>query len=309
MIQQSQYRSLGASGILVSPLGTGTNRWEQGKNDAAVFQTFQSLLDAGMNMFDTAEIYRNGKSERLLGECIRQTSQSVVIASKFAPLPTRLSYDQFMHALDASLSRLGLQTIDLYYVHWPFTLLHVETLMDMMARAIAMGKIRAVGVSNFNAAQMRRAAARLARYGISLAANEVHYSLLHRLPETDGVLEACQELNVALVAYCPFERGRLHSSTAPRELLISSLLIQKRKKAMPKQYESLQEILKAIAQQRGKSISQVVLNWLLCKDEHIIPIPGSTSTRHALANADTITWKLTDQEFATIDQASSPWKS
>lgn len=307
MLQQNCSRSLGASGILVSPPGTGTNRWEQGKNDAAVFQAFQALLSAGMNLFDTAEIYRNGKSELLLGECIRQASQPVVIASKFAPLPTRLSRRQFMHALDASLSRLGVETIDLYYVHWPFTLLHVETLMDMMACAINRGKIRAVGVSNFTAAQMRRAAARLARYGIPLAANEVHYNLLHRLPETNGVLEACRELNVALVAYCPFERGRLNSSP-PDGMSISSLLIQKRKKTLPEQYKNLQEILRTIAQQRGKSVSQVVLNWLLCKDEHIIPIPGSTNIRHALENADTTTWRLSDQEFAAIDQASSPWK-
>ena len=209
MIHVQQYRSLGTSGILVSPLGVGTNKWLQGRNDEPVSQVAQSFLDAGGNFFDTAEVYGVGKSERLLGTCLQQNTRPVVVASKFAPWPYRLSYRQFMGALDASLSRLGLPAIDLYYIHWPFTLLKVETLMDMMAQAVEAGKVRAVGVSNFNAEQMRRAAARLARYDIPLAANEVHYSLLHRKPEVNGVLDACRELDVALVAYYPLEAGRL----------------------------------------------------------------------------------------------------
>src|SRR5690242_17359029 len=149
MIQESIHRPLGASGITVSPLGIGTNRWVLGKNDEAVFQTFHSLLDGGVNLFDTAEVYTGGNSERLLGACLRRTSRQVVVATKFAPLPMRFSQRQFMKALDASLQRLGLETIDLYYIHFPFTFLRVETLMDMMAQAVKTGKIRAVGVSNF----------------------------------------------------------------------------------------------------------------------------------------------------------------
>jgi aryl-alcohol dehydrogenase-like predicted oxidoreductase len=178
----------------------------QGRNDEAVFQTFHFLVDAGVNFFDTAEVYGFGKSERLLGACLQRYPRPVVIASKFALYPTRLLRHQFMNALDASLSRLGRQMIDLYYVHFPYTLLSIETLMDMIAQAVEAGKIRAVGVSNFGAEQMHRAAARLEKYGIPLAANEVRYNLLHRQPEVNGVLAACRELNVALVAYRPLER-------------------------------------------------------------------------------------------------------
>jgi aryl-alcohol dehydrogenase-like predicted oxidoreductase len=214
MIQENQHRPLGASGISVSSLGVGTNRWAQGRNDEAVFQVFRSSVDAGVNFFDTAEVYNRGKSERLLGMCFQRDHRPVVIASKFAPLPTRLLRRQFMNALDASLSRLGVQRIDLYYIHFPFTLLSIETLMDLMAQAVETGKIRAVGVSNFNAKQMRRAASCLARYHIPLAANQVRYNLMHRQPEENGVMDACRELNVALVAYRPLERGRLKSNTA-----------------------------------------------------------------------------------------------
>jgi aryl-alcohol dehydrogenase-like predicted oxidoreductase len=215
VIRESQHRLLGVSGIKVSSPGVGTNRWAHGRNDEAVFQVFQSLVDAGVNFFDTAELYTRGGSERLLGACLQRGSRPVVIASKFAPLPTRLSGRQFMNALDASLSRLGVQTIDLYYIHFPFTLLSIEKLMDLMAQAVVTGKIRAVGASNTNAKQMRRAATRLARYHIPMAANQVRYNLIHRQPEENGVLEACRELNVALVAYRPLERGRLKCNTVP----------------------------------------------------------------------------------------------
>jgi aryl-alcohol dehydrogenase-like predicted oxidoreductase len=307
MLEKQHYRSLGTSGIAVSPLGVGTNRWEQGKNDEVISQVVQSCLEAGVNFFDSAEVYNSGRSERLLGTCIKQKRQSVVIASKITPAPTRLSHRYFMsrrhfiNILDASLSRLGVQYIDLYYIHWPFTFLSVETLMDMMAHAVEIGKIRAVGVSNFNAVQMRRAATRLARYNIPLAANQVHYSLLHRQPETDGVLDVCRELDVALVAYCPLERGWFQSSSiSETPSRLSSSASEKLK-----QQEVLRQTLHTIAHKHGKSVNQVVLNWLLCKDKHVIPIPGATNALHALENADTLTWKLSDEEYAMLDQASS----
>jgi aryl-alcohol dehydrogenase-like predicted oxidoreductase len=297
MIPESQHRVLGASGIKVSSLGTGTSRWMQGRNDEAVFQAFHSLVDVGVNFFDTAEVYSFGKSERLLGACLRRDPRPVVIGSKFAPYPTRLLRRQFMNALDASLSRLGRQMIDLYYLHFPSPLLSIETVMDMMAQAVEAGKIHAVGVSNFSAKQMHLAADRLKKYGIPLAANEVRYNLFHRQPEVNGVLDACRELNVALVAYRPLERGRLVVSSTSR----------KGKAASKK--EAILETLQTIAQRRGKSVSQVSLNWLLRRDEHVIPIPGTTDARHAMDNVDTLMWQLSDDEFAAIDQVSSPTQS
>ena len=128
MAQAQTTRALGASGLIVSPLGVGTNRWVYGKNDEQVLQVFQASLDAGASFFDTAEVYGLGKSERLLGECLRRTKRQAVIASKFAPLPTR----QLGKALDASLSRLGQQTLDLYFIHFPLG--RIEALIDQMAQ-------------------------------------------------------------------------------------------------------------------------------------------------------------------------------
>ena len=287
MIQGRQVRQLGATDLTVSPLGLGTNRWAYGKNDEAVSETFRAYVDAGGNFFDTAEVYGIGKSERLLGECLRQDKRPIVIASKYMPLPLY----PFKQALDGSLKRLGVPTIDLYYIHFPRG--NIEQLMDQMAQAVASGKIRAVGVSNCTAAQMRLAAARLARYDIPLAANEVHYNLLHRQPEVDGVLDACHELNVALVAYVPLARGRLAPTSS----------------SSTRGSEALQTVLTRVAHTRSKSVTQVALNWLLRRDEHIIPIPGATSARHVQENVGALTWELSDAEFAAIDQASRPHTS
>ena len=298
MIQEQHTRALGASGLTVSSLGVGTNRWEYGKNDEQVLQVFQSSLDVGVNFFDTADAYGFGKSERLVGECLRQNERTAVIASKFAPLPTR----KLSKALDGSLSRLGVQTLDLYFVHFPIG--KIEPLMDQMAQAVQDGKIRTVGVSNFSASQMRRAADRLARYNIPLAANEVQYNLLHRQPEVNGVLDACKELNVALVAYVPLVSGRFMTSPSQQESsrLFSFLSSSKEKR------QSLRHTLQTIARDRGKSVAQVMLNWLLRRDEHIIPIPGTTAATHALDNAEVLTWELNKEEFRAIDQVSSPRK-
>ena len=319
MRQIHQQRVLGASGMEVSALGVGTNRWgaKRGQDDARIFQTFQAALDAGLTFFDTAEIYTGGESERLLGECIGREKRPVVIATKFAPLPNRFSPHTLMDALDASLKRLNVETIDLYHVHWPYALMRLDALMDMMALAVRIGKVRAVGVSNFSAKQMRQAAARLARYDIPLASNEVHYNLLYRQPEVDGVLEACRELNVALIAYRPLSSGLLKAPVAdsssastssargrPGLLSVFGKSGQKRQE----QLRILQETLGEIARTRGKTESQVALNWLLQRDEHIIPIPGSTSADHVAENIGALNWQLSEDEFAALDQASQPWK-
>ena len=144
-------------------------------------------------MIDTAEIYF---SERVVGDCLRAGPTSAVIASKFLPFPGRTSPRRLMSALDGSLARLGLKTIDLYYVHYPLPLIDVGVFAEGLIEAVSSGKARAVGVANFNADQMRRIADHLARAGVPLAANQVNYSLLRRAAETNGgapILAPCRK--------------------------------------------------------------------------------------------------------------------
>jgi len=280
-------RSLGKGGAKVSPLGVGTNRWRQGTNDGAVKETWGALLDGGVSFIDTAEVYGFGKSERLIGDCIRADPRPVTVASKFAPFIARTSAAQLHRALDASLSRLGLAALDLYYIHFPFPFADLDALADAMVEAVKAGKVRHVGVSNFSAGQMRRMADRLGRAGIPLAANEVNYSLANRKAETNGVLDACRELDVALVAYFPLASGRLTDATQGEP-------------------GPLRAELGKVAKDRGVSVSQVALNWLLRRDDHIIPIPGASKARHAEDNIAALSWSLTDEEFAAIDVAAKP---
>jgi aryl-alcohol dehydrogenase-like predicted oxidoreductase len=319
MIQVDQ-RHLGASGIVVSPLGVGVwswgdkNFWGYGQdyNREDVTQAYKACLDAALTFFDTAEMYAQGESERILGECIREDGRPVVIASKFAPLPNRFSARSLLKALDASLERLNVKTIDLYQIHWPYTLIGVDALMDALAEAVRSGKVRAVGVSNYGADLMRRAHARLARHDIPLASNQVHYNLVYRKPEKNGVLDACRELNVALIAYSPLEQGLLTgkyrrvvgqaiSVSGPRRFSRTFSASRRRK------IEPLLQTMEDIANNHSKTIGQVALNWLLAKDEHIIPIPGAKNVRQATENAGAIGWRLTREEFERIDVASQPF--
>ena len=211
-------RPLGRSGVSVPALGIGTNRWNTGEpGQTRLNEALAAAVDVGMGFFDTAEIYTFGRSERALGVAARQDGRSVMLASKFAPLPARITAAQFDSALDRTLKRLGRESIDLYYLHFPYAPRGVGTWMKAMAKAVESGKIRAAGISNCNVAQMREAAAVLACYGIALAANQVQYSLLHRAPETNGVLDACRQMDVALIAYRPLAGGAISAGSRKRQ--------------------------------------------------------------------------------------------
>jgi aryl-alcohol dehydrogenase-like predicted oxidoreductase len=205
--------------IHVLPLGIGTNKWRRADR-GAVLETYRTIHDAGPCMIDTAEIYF---SERVVSDCLRAGPIHAVIASKSLPFPGRTSPRRLMSALDGSLARLGLKLIDLYYVHYPLPLIDVGVFAEGLVEAVKSGKARAVGVANFNADQMRRIADHLARAGVPLAANQVNYSLLRRAAETNGVLEACRELDVALVAYFPLASGRL---TQPSDSMDTKALLK-----------------------------------------------------------------------------------
>ncbi len=319
MIQVDR-RHLGATGIAVPPMGVGVwswgdkGFWGYGKDYTRtdVTQAYKACLEAGLNFFDTAEMYGRGESERILGECIQEDGRPVVIASKFAPLPNRFSARSLLKALDASLERLNVQSIDLYQIHWPYTLIGVDALMDALAGAVRAGKVRAVGVSNYSADQMRRAHARLARHEIPLASNQVHYNLIYRKSEKNGVLDACRELNVALIAYSPLEQGLLTGKYRNVEGRAISIPGQRRytrafRSSQRRKIEPLLQTMEDVAKAHNKTIGQVALNWLLMKDDLIIPIPGAKNLRQASENAGAIDWHLTKDEFDQIDDASQPF--
>lgn len=276
---------------------------------------YKTMLESGIDFLDTAEVYGFGLSEELVGEFMRETgtTRSVQVATKFAPLPNRIlsPADDVVSACRASLRRLDLQQMAVYIQHWPGFFLNSwsnEGYLDGLARIWELGLARAVGVSNFNAERTSAAARMLEGRGTCLSSNQVHYSLLYREPERNGVLEACREHGVTLVAYSPLCQGLLSGKydgstskpTGPRSALISGQRFE--------EIRPLLDLLRAVgAEHGGKTPTQVALNWCICKGT--LPIPGAKSAKQVFELAGALGWRLPDDAVVELDAVSGRIKS
>lgn len=256
--------------------------WAYGQThtDKDIRSAFDVSLNLGVRFVDTAEVYGSGRSERLLGGFLKETDHPVLVATKFFPMPWRLTKGFLPRALRGSLERLGLDSVDLYQIHWPSPLMSPETMMEGMAECVKQGLTRTVGVSNFGEKRMVRAYSALAQGGIPLASNQVHYSLLSREVEKNGTLARCKELGIRLIAYSPLEMGLLtgkYSSETPPSGMRGSKYADLLKKLPP-----VIRLLQELGQNHGKTVSQVALNWVICKGA--LPIPGAKNARQAEEN-------------------------
>ena len=277
--------------------------WQYGQthSDEDCRAAFDVSIEAGIRFVDTAEVYGSGRSERMLGQFLKETEQPVLVATKYFPFPWRLRKKSLLRALQRSLERLEVEAVDLYQIHQPLSLLPLETLMEALAEAVKEGLTRTVGVSNFNQTQMLRAYSALARKDVPLAANQVTYSLLNREIEKSGLLARCKELGVRLIAYSPIEKGLLtgkYSSENPPP----GIRGQRYGSLLPK-IGPLLRLMTEIGQEHGgKSRTQVALNWCICKGT--LPIPGAKNAKQAEENAGALGWKLTEEEVEKLDEAS-----
>jgi aryl-alcohol dehydrogenase-like predicted oxidoreductase len=260
----------------------------------------------GVALFDTAAMYSGGASERRVGELAE--GRRVVIATKFPPA-WRSTAEVFPDALDQSLVRLRRSTIDLYQHHFPSRRISIPSLMGFMADAVAAGKVRAVGVSNYSARQLRIAHAALAEREIPLASNQVEYSLLHRAPEVNGVLDACRELGITLIAYQPLAQGVLTGKYRPgdRPKGIRRFGRYFRGDGL-KKVQPVMARLREIGEGHAKTPAQVALRWLMEQDG-VLPIPGAKSGRQAASNAEALSFSLAAAEIEALDQATTAWRS
>ena len=277
--------------------------WQYGQThtDKDCREAFEISLEAGIRFVDTAEVYGSGRSERMLGQFLKETDQPILIATKYFPFPWRLTKKSLLRALKHSLERIGVDTVDLYQIHQPYSLLPIESLMEAMAIAVKEGLTRTVGVSNFNQSQMLRAYSALARQDVPLAANQVTYSLLNREIETEGLLARCRELGVRVIAYSPIEKGLLTGKYS-FENPPPGIRGQRYGSLLPK-IGPLLKLMTEIGQEHGgKSKAQVALNWCICKGT--LPIPGAKNAKQAEENAGALGWKLTEAEVARLDEAS-----
>jgi aryl-alcohol dehydrogenase-like predicted oxidoreductase len=306
---------LGKTGLQVPPMGTGVwawgdrTYWGYGRSyqEADVRQAFDCLIKAGLNFFDTAELYGNGLSERILGRFVQETGAQVITATKFMPYPWRIRQNSLLTALQNSLKRLQMEQVDLYQIHQPLPPRRVEVWAQALAEAVKAGLTRAVGVSNYNEEQMRRAADVLGRYGIPLASNQVEYSLLMRKVEKNGLLRLCQDMGITLIAYSPLGMGLLtgkYTAQNPPPGI-------RGKRYSRQGLEKLQELtglLREIGQGHGgKTPPQVALNWTICKGT--FPIPGAKNARQAEENAGALGWSLTPDEIQALEQAADRFQA
>ena len=293
---------LGQTDLRVSPLGMGTNAWGfNRRGDPDKLPTLEAALADGINFIDTAEVYHFGGSEKTLGLLLPQHRAEVVLASKFFPYPWRLAKSNLRAALQASLQRLGVPQVDLYILHFPMPPVPLETWVEALAEAQQAGLTRAVGISNCNADQTRRAQAVLARHGIPLASNQVEYSLLNRSAERNGLLETCRELGVTLVAYRPLGYGMLTGKYKPEDLpaVLHGRLVRR---SDLQRVSPIAELLGELARSHGKTPAQVALNWIVYKGA--VPIPGAKNPTQAAQNAGALGWRVEAAEVKALDEAT-----
>lgn len=301
-------------------LGIGTWAWGdrlfwgygKGYSDIDLHSAFQAAVDGGVRLFDTAEIYGQGRSESLLGEFIQEYVETIDpgavgtgrirIATKFMPYPWRLHRGSLTGALKKSLARLKVARVDLYQIHMALPPVNVETWMGGMIDAYQLGLISAVGVSNYDRGMTQRAFDTLARQGIQLASNQVEYNLLDRKVEKNGLLKHCQDLGVVLIAYSPLGLGLLTGKYTP-ENPPSGARGGRTSRARLAQIQPLIHVLRRIgADHAGKSAAQVAINWVIQKGA--IPIPGVKNMDQAAQNAGSMGWALSADEVAELDEMS-----
>ena len=311
-------RHLGKTDILVTPIGLGV--MEMAGGGGLIGRMFpvisqedknaiiKAALDGGINWFDTAEMYGAGVSERSLATGLKaagKTDKDVIVATKWQPIfrtarNIPISIEDRLRFLDGF-------SIANYMVHQPYSFSSPEAEMNAMADLVEAGKIRSVGVSNFNPARMRRAHAALAKRGLPLAVNQVQYSLLRRDIETNGVLETARELGVTITAYTPLARGLLSGKYHKNPELLRRMS-GVRKAMMRRNLERSRPLINAmdeLAAKYGITIAQVALNWVInFNGETVVTIPGATKVRQAEESAGAMKFKLSKDEMARLDEVS-----
>jgi aryl-alcohol dehydrogenase-like predicted oxidoreductase len=315
-VKQIQKRTLGKTGIQVSPIGLGV--MELGGGAGLFGRMFpiilqeeknaiiKAALDGGINWFDTAEMYGMGISERSLATGLKAAGMSdkdVIVATKW--MPFLRTAGSIPHTIDDRLRFLDGYSIANYMVHHPYGFSTPEGEMNAMADLVEAGKIRSIGISNFSPSRMRKAHEALAKRGLPLAVNQVRYSLLNREIETNGVLDTARELGVTIVAYTPIERGLLSGKYHKNPELLNQMpgwrrvTIRRGIERSRKLIEAMDEIASA----SGATIAQVALSWLInYSGEIVVAIPAATKVQQD--NAGAMKLRLSADEMARLEDLS-----
>jgi aryl-alcohol dehydrogenase-like predicted oxidoreductase len=298
--------------LTVSVIGLGCNNFGWRLDEKATETVVHAALESGINFFDTADVYGGTKSEEYLGRALKSRRDQVIIATKFG---SRLDEnrggahpDYVKQAAEDSLRRLGIDTIDLYQLHWPDPNVPIQETLGALNELVQAGKVREIGCSNFTAEMIQEADTAIKPGQAKFVSVQNEYSLLHREPE-QSVLPTCERLGLAFIPYFPLASGLLTGKYRKGQPIPEGTRLHDMEhfsEFLTDENMDRVESLIQFAQSRGHSILDLAFSWLLSHSTVASVIAGATKPGQIQSNASAANWKLTKEELAEIDTIVSP---
>lgn len=312
MEENMEKRNLGQLSVSAMGLGCmGMSEFYGQADDAQSIEVIHAALDSGVTMLDTADMYGTGHNEELIGKAVKGRRESVVIATKFGIVRQQGRYERSIcgtpeyvrSACEASLKRLGVDTIDLYYQHRKDPDVAIEETVGAMAELVKEGKVRYLGLSECGAETLRRASK-----VHTITALQTEFSLWTRDIEAE-ILPVCRELSIGLVAYSPLGRGFLTGAVSSKENLDEKDF----RRLSPRfsdeniaENAKMVDELSAVSERLGCTNAQLALAWVLAKGQDIVPIPGTKRIKYLKDNLDACNIKLSADDLAEMERIAAP---